>query len=127
MANHELHWGEGLFLRPHHFQASARLLRESVLVSENWLTGYPYGLHHIEFDEDALLNWRISLTSCHIRLQDGTHLRYPEDATVDPIAIPRESFRSDDARATAEIFINLLKLLNQQGVSDLHGIRKGKF
>lgn len=109
MANHEPHWGEGLFLRPHHFQASARRLRETIQVSENWLTGYPYGLHHIEFDEDALLNWRISLTSCHIRLHDGSHLRFPEDATLDPIAIPREVFESDGARALVYLAVPRLE------------------
>lgn len=109
MAEHELHWGEGLFLRPHHFQASARRARELLQVSENWFVGYPYGLHHIEIDEDALLNWRISLTSCHIRLHDGSHLRYPEDATLDPIAVPREAFSGDDARVLVYLAVPRLE------------------
>ncbi|MFK7818578.1 MAG: type VI secretion system baseplate subunit TssK [Planctomycetaceae bacterium] len=109
MAEHELHWGEGLFLRPHHFQASDRRLRASIQVSEDWLNGYAYGTRRVEIDEDALLNWRVSLTSCQIRLHDGTHLRFPEDASLDPLSIPRNAFSSEQSRAMVYIAIPRLQ------------------
>ena len=79
------------------------------MVSENWLNGYPYGLHHIEVDEDALLNWRISLTSCHLRLHDGTHLRFPEDASLDPLPVPRDAFSSEASRVVVYVGIPRLQ------------------
>ncbi len=119
MAEHEVHWGEGLFLRPHHFQASARRLRDAIRTSENWTCGYAYGLHRIEIDEDALMNWRVSLTSCHIRLQDGTHLRYPEDSSLDPIAIPRDAFSSSESRAM--VYLAIPRLQRGQRNADAEG------
>lgn len=119
MAEHEVHWGEGLFLRPHHFQATNRRLREAIRTSENWNAGYAYGLHRIEIDEDALMNWRVSLTSCHIRLHDGTHLRYPEDANLAPIAIPRDAFSSGESRAV--VYLAIPRLQRGQPNADAEG------
>jgi type VI secretion system protein ImpJ len=98
MATHAVHWNEGLFLRPHHFQAMERQLRETIQLSENWNVGYAYGLRKIEINEDALLNWRVSVNSCEIRLHDGTHVRFPEGASLDPLVIPRDALSDSDQR-----------------------------
>ena len=92
MTNHAVHWGEGLFLRPQHLQAAERHSREELRISENWGQGYPYGLQSIDIDEDALANWRVVLRTCHIRLHDGTHLRYPEDANLAALDLPKDAF-----------------------------------
>ena len=110
MATHAIHWGEGLFLRPHHFQVMERRLQEQLQLAENWNVGYAYGLHRIEINEDALTNWRISLTGCHIRLHDGTHLRFPEDATLDPVTIPKDAFSRSDRRLMVYLAVPQLRL-----------------
>jgi len=92
MTNHAVHWGEGLFLRPQHLQSAERHSREELRISENWGQGYPYGLQSIDIDEDALANWRVVLRTCHIRLHDGTHLRYPEDANLAALDLPKDAF-----------------------------------
>jgi type VI secretion system protein ImpJ len=92
MTNHAIHWSEGLFLRPHHFQSLERAVREDLLLSENWNVSYAYGLRRIEIDHDALANWRISLRSLHARLHDGTHVRYPEGCSLDAVALPKDAF-----------------------------------
>ncbi len=43
------------------------------------------------------------------------------------IALRNHHRATDDARATAEIFVNFLELLNQKGVKDLHTVRIAKF
>ena len=92
MTHQAVHWGEGLFLRPHHFQAAERYLREEIRLAENWNVPYDYGLRKIEFDADALANWRIVLRACHIRLRDGSHIRFPENADIPPLQLPKNLF-----------------------------------
>lgn len=96
MVHHAVHWAEGLFLRPHHFQAVERNLREEIQLSQDWLSSYAYGLRKIEIDEDALANWRVVLRSCHIRLRDGSHIRFPEDADLAPLELPKDAFSQQD-------------------------------
>ncbi|MCA9063718.1 MAG: type VI secretion system baseplate subunit TssK [Planctomycetaceae bacterium] len=98
MSSHSLYWGDGLFLRPHHFQCLEHQFQEALSRSEAWANPAFYGLHQIEIDLDALANWRISLSRCHLRLQDGTQLRFPEDCHVSPEAIPRTIFRNAESR-----------------------------
>lgn len=96
MVNHAVHWAEGLFLQPHHFQALERRLRDEIQHSENWYHGYTYGLRKIEIDYDALKNWRIVLKSCSARFRDGSHIATPEDGNLNPILIPKNVFDRQD-------------------------------
>jgi len=107
MTDHAIHWGEGLFLRPHHFQAAERNLRDEIFLAENWNVSYAYGLTKIEIDTDALADWRVVLRSCHIRLRDGTHIRYPEGADLAPLTLPKETF---DRQDRVMVFVGLPRL-----------------
>ncbi len=110
MTSHAIHWAEGLFLRPQHFQAGERNLREELRLSESWSSGYAYGLRRIEHDEEALGNWRISLRTCHARLHDGTHLRYPETANLAPAVVPKDAFKSAQDRVMVHVAVPRLQL-----------------
>ena len=44
MHNLPVHWSEGLFLRPHHFQAADRYWTEAADLSEQWDHQYHYGI-----------------------------------------------------------------------------------
>ena len=44
MHNSPVNWYEGLFLRPHHFQAAERYWAEKIQTSEQWDHPYGYGL-----------------------------------------------------------------------------------
>ena len=110
MANHFIHWSEGLLLRPHHFQVAERKLREEIQLAEGWNVGYPYGLRKIDLDQDALANWRVSLRTCHARFRDGTHLRFPEDASLAPLTLPREAFRNPQDRVLVHLAVPRLQM-----------------
>lgn len=109
MENQAVHWGEGLFLRPHHFQAAERSLRDEVRIAEDWNVSYAYGLREIDIDQDALTNWQVSLRSCHARLHDGTHIRFPEIASIDHIPLPKDAFDRRD-RILVYLALPTLKL-----------------
>ena len=44
MAKRPVHWFEGMFLKPHHFQAADRYSRDRLLESEDWLHPHDWGL-----------------------------------------------------------------------------------
>jgi type VI secretion system protein ImpJ len=72
MRNLPVHWHEGLFLRPQHFQAADRHWGEVVATSEQWDHPYGYGLHRIEFSREALANHQFEIHALEARLRDGT-------------------------------------------------------
>ncbi|MCA9057582.1 MAG: type VI secretion system baseplate subunit TssK [Planctomycetaceae bacterium] len=109
MSSHSLYWGDGLFLRPHHFQCLETEFHDALRRSEAWTTPAYYGLHQFEQDPDALANWRISLSRCHVRLMDGTQLRFPEDCHISPEVIPRSVFRNAESRVRIYLGISELR------------------
>jgi type VI secretion system protein ImpJ len=72
MRNLPVHWSEGMFLRPHHFQAADRYWNEVLTISEHWDHEYNYGLRQIDFSVDAIKNFQFQLNSCQARMKDGT-------------------------------------------------------
>lgn len=110
MINHSVHWSEGLFISPHHFQLTERRSQEELALAQQWHVGYAYGIRKIDIDSDALSNWRVSLSTLHIRLRDGLLLRFPEDTLLTPVEIPRNAFRSSQDRLMVHVAVPRLQL-----------------
>lgn len=72
MRHPRVHWYEGLFLQPHHLQASDRRWAETLHLSQRWDNPYHYGLHAIELDKDALANSQLRVYRVQARMRDGT-------------------------------------------------------
>ena len=72
MRNLPVHWFEGLFLRPQHFQASDRYWEELMHTGMRWDHPYNYGIHAIEFSKEALANNRFEVSTLEVRMRDGT-------------------------------------------------------
>lgn len=72
MRNLPVHWFEGLFLRPQHFQAADRYWTELCQTSEQWDHPYEYGVRAIEFSKEALANQQFQVHTLHARMRDGT-------------------------------------------------------
>jgi type VI secretion system protein ImpJ len=67
-----VHWSEGLFLRPQHFQAADRYWTEIRQVSEQWDHQYDYGIRALELSDEAIANHQLQVNVCHARMRDGT-------------------------------------------------------
>lgn len=117
MAKRPVHWSEGMFLKPHHFQASDRYHRDRIRESEDWLHPHDWGLRAVRFDEDAIANHTLRLISCQARFKDGTTLSIPEEASVDPL-----EFRSALAQKT-EVMAYLAIPSWQEGLSNAERVR----
>ena len=48
MQNPSVHWFEGMFLRPQHFQAADRYWSEAIHLGQSWDHAYGYGIQAIE-------------------------------------------------------------------------------
>ena len=109
MTSNSVYWGEGLFLRPHHFQRVESQTHESLRISEYWTTPNHYGVHGMQVEHEALANWRISLSACHLRLPDGTQLRFPEDCHISAVNISRTAFENSESRVKVYVGVSELR------------------
>jgi type VI secretion system protein ImpJ len=89
-----VHWHEGMFLRPHHFQAAQRHLAHRAHLDEKWDHHYDWGLRAVEIDPDALANHRFVVRSLKARLRDGTLVSVPEDGELPPLDL-KDAFERD--------------------------------
>ncbi|MGE0481679.1 MAG: type VI secretion system baseplate subunit TssK [Phycisphaerae bacterium] len=80
-----LHWYEGMFLRPHHFQYERRYV-ETVLRQQFELARpFAWGAVELNVSSDALANCILRLDECLLRLKDGTWARIPDNTAVEPL------------------------------------------
>lgn len=79
-------WGEGLFLRPQHFQQQDQYhehrLRESIQI----VHPYAWGVLHLRIDRDALANDILRVLELSLRFQDGEMVDAPgADMLPEPV------------------------------------------
>lgn len=78
MRHMPIHWSEGMFLRPHHFQASERHWHEQLAVSADVSDRCSYGFSRLEIDRSALANRQLVIRTCRARFRDGTLVSFGE-------------------------------------------------
>ncbi|TWT97767.1 hypothetical protein Pla108_19190 [Botrimarina colliarenosi] len=94
MSDLPIHWHEGMFLTPQHFQAADRWQDRARALGARWDHHYNWGVRSIEIDADALANHRLVIRSLEARLPDGSSLAFPEDGVL-PVLDLREGLRRD--------------------------------
>jgi type VI secretion system protein ImpJ len=85
MSTLSVQWYEGLFLRPQHFQASERAWATQLHYSQRWDHPHHYGLHQIEFSQEALQNHKFEVKKLQARMRDGTLVEIGESESPDRI------------------------------------------
>lgn len=81
----EVHWSEGMFLRPHHLQAGQRWMENIVRAALDSSKPFAWGFTELQVAKEPLENFTLRLDRCTIRLKDGSWLRIPENTEVDPL------------------------------------------
>ncbi len=120
MRNLPVHWSEGMFLRPQHFQAADRFWTEWIATSQQWDHGYPYGVRSIELSREALANFQLQVSRCEARMRDGTLVSFDEGQAPDRVDL-KEPFEQD---AELTVFLAIPKLAlgrRNVGTDDLPG------
>ncbi|MCM2369884.1 type VI secretion system baseplate subunit TssK [Aporhodopirellula aestuarii] len=90
MKNLPVHWYEGLFLRPQHFQATERFHHEQNRLTHDWESPYGYGLHAVKFSEDALSNHQLEIHHLEARMRDGTLVTFSDGNEPDRVDLKNE-------------------------------------
>lgn len=89
MRNLPVHWAEGMFLRPQHFQAMDRARAEELAVATAATDPCCYGLVRVEIDAAALANRQFELRQCQVRLRDGTLVWLESGEQPDRVSLER--------------------------------------
>lgn len=79
MRNPAVNWSEGMFLRPHHFQAADRFWAECLANNIDFCTPYAYGLQRISISQEALTNGCLEISGLRARWKDGTVVAQDEN------------------------------------------------
>ena len=106
MRNLPVHWYEGLFLRPQHFQAAERYWTEALRTSEHYDHHYHYGLRRLEFSEEAIGNYQFQVLVCDARMRDGTLISLDAGQPLDRLDL-RAAFAKE---STVRIYLGVPKL-----------------
>ncbi|MBU0618358.1 MAG: type VI secretion system baseplate subunit TssK [Planctomycetes bacterium] len=80
----EVHWSEGQFLRPHHFQAALRqveTLRSAMLEAAQ---PFGWGFLSLDLTQEAIENNLIEVHACELLLRDGSWVKIPENCSLNP-------------------------------------------
>jgi type VI secretion system protein ImpJ len=85
MSEPAVNWHEGMFLRPHHFQAAGRHFHDQIRQSARWDVHYNWGLRAVDITTAGLANYQFVVNRLEARLRDGTLIRVPEDGVLTPI------------------------------------------
>ena len=84
-----VHWYEGLFLQPHHFQAADRNLAELMQSSLEFHHPYYYGIRSLEYGPEALANHQFEVRSLRARMRDGTIIDLDPGQQLDRLDLKR--------------------------------------
>ncbi|MDR2480862.1 MAG: type VI secretion system baseplate subunit TssK [Spirochaetaceae bacterium] len=80
-----LHWNNGQFLQPHHFQYLQRQSMDYIKNNRAFSLPYPWGLINFEIDSDALASGRVVVRQFSAVLGDGTPLSMPGNCLLSPL------------------------------------------
>ncbi|MGZ8293766.1 MAG: type VI secretion system baseplate subunit TssK [Telluria sp.] len=79
-------WGEGLFLRPQHFQQQDKYHEYRLHESVKAVHPYAWGVNHVQVDNDALASNGLRILALSLRFQDGELYDAPgADELPDPV------------------------------------------
>jgi type VI secretion system protein ImpJ len=101
-----VHWSEGLFLQPHHFQAAERSATETLQTSERWDHHYGYGVRTLELSEEAIANYQFQVNVCHARMKDGTIVALDPGQELDRLDL-KEAFAQE---SVVKVYLAVPKL-----------------
>lgn len=88
----QIHWHEGLFLLPHHFQRFQRMAMENVRNDRKLGWSYPYGVVDAHLSSDDLENMQVKFDRLHAVMPSGLVIDFPGEADL-PVINFKEAFQ----------------------------------
>lgn len=113
MSQHRVLWGEGLFLRPQHFQIQDAYHNSQRSISMMLMHPYAYGVADVQIDKQLLESNLLNVQSLHAVLPDGTIYQAPRTDAL-PKAITLNNQDNGD-----EVFVFLSLEIVHSGGSNI--------
>src|SRR5208282_4523713 len=104
-------WFEGMFLRPHHFQASDRHWFDFSQTSEKWDHPCNYGIQTLELSDGAIAHFKFQVNVCHARMRDGSLVEL--NPGQEPDVVDLTEALGQAAEVTAYLALPKLKIGSQ--------------
>ena len=102
--NNRVLWGEGMFLRPQHFQQQALFLEQNLNQAMRQVHGHPWGIRSCTLDPDALRSGLLRITTIEATFPDGTQLSAPAGS---PLPRERDLGNVPQLKTESTIFVCL--------------------
>jgi type VI secretion system ImpJ/VasE family protein len=83
----KIHWQEGLFLQPHHFQRMQKSLVDEIGSERRLAWQYPYGVIEARLSRDELENKRVRFDKLRAIMPSGLEVNYPAAAELPSLDI----------------------------------------
>jgi type VI secretion system ImpJ/VasE family protein len=80
-----LHWNDGQFLQPHHFQYQQRINAGYARLNRSFFLPYAYGLLDFEFDPAVLKGGQVAVKRFSAVMRDGLELSMPGNCILKPL------------------------------------------
>lgn len=102
----QIHWHEGLFLQPHHFQYFQRQVASHISAERHLAWAFPYGTVESRLSGDALENMLVRFDRLRAIMPSGLEVAFPENADLPALDIKRR-FESSGGSLTVCLAVPL--------------------
>lgn len=109
--NSKVLWGEGLFLRPQHFQQQDQYHEFRLNERAQALQPYSWGVLKLQVDEDALVNNTLNLLKLSLIFQDGEIVKAPANDHL-PDAVDLSNIPLSQRTITYYVALPMMKDFN---------------
>lgn len=117
-----IHWHEGQFLHPHHFQAADRHWSELTATQQQWDHPYGYGLQEVEINSDALASSNFEVNRIQARLPDGTLVSLGEGQVPSRVQLKLSESSTTENSDTITVYLGVPQLrLGRVNTSTVEG------
>lgn len=89
----QIHWGEGLFLQPHHLQFMQKYTLDKFVRERRLCWNYPYGVIEARISNDELENKRVCFDQLIVIMPSGLEVNFPDNADIPSLDI-KKAFNS---------------------------------
>ncbi|MAY74359.1 MAG: type VI secretion system baseplate subunit TssK [Phycisphaerae bacterium] len=102
----QVHWHEGLFLRPHHLQAMQRQSLQRAAAERRMAWPHPWGVVDARVSSDELENMRVRFDRLTVIMPSGVEVSVPENADLPSLDIS-ERFAASTRPLTVSLAVPL--------------------
>lgn len=97
-------WSEGMFLRPHHFQAAQQWTQTVLDAGLNAVRTFAWGFMELSIAGEPLENFTLRVDQCTVRLKDGTWVHVPDNTQLEPLDFQKPL---EQARGPLDVYLGV--------------------